>query len=164
MAFDVNAFRAKLAAQKTLPSAQAEEKKEEAAPQQEAAKPAAQLSLAERLAAAKNNKPTELEKPVLKETVPFTADNPIAEIQNKINELSDLEGESLSGAMAELKKALRENAAACDLLLDEDIGKLTIAYRRMVNEDVIQSKSDNKKKPKAVTIDKSLAELDFDAM
>ena len=59
MAFDVNAFRAKLAAQKAVPSTQAEEKKEEVAQQQET-KPVAPatLSLAERLAAAKNNKPT----------------------------------------------------------------------------------------------------------
>ena len=100
MAFDVNAFRAKLAAQKTGTATQEvkpEEKKEESAvtyeqkellavkAEQRKNAEAKTLSLAERLAAAKNNKPAELEKPVLKETVPFTADNPIAEIQNKIN-------------------------------------------------------------------------------
>lgn len=44
------------------------------------------------------------------------------------------EGDSLQNAMSELKKALKQNPSASMLLLDTDIGQMTIALRRLTQE------------------------------
>lgn len=82
-----------------------------------------------------------------------------ADIKNKILDLEDKMGDDLKGAMTALKKSLHENAEACAHMLDEDIGQMVVALRRMTMQDVIESKEGSgKKKPKATTMKDLTAE------
>lgn len=71
-----------------------------------------------------------------------------SEIQIKIANLCNFDGESLKGEMASLKKALLENPAACSLLHDEDIGMAVAALRRMVGVAVAEAAKPKEKKAK----------------
>jgi hypothetical protein len=76
-----------------------------------------------------------------------------SEIASRIDELQTLGGDNLRSAMADLKKALMANPAACELMLDEDIGKMVASLRRMLGEEVVaaeEGKKNSGKKPKAV--------------
>ncbi len=76
-----------------------------------------------------------------------------ADIKNKILDLEDKMGDDLKSAMTALKKSLHDNAEACAHMLDEDIGQMVVALRRMTMQDVIESKEGSgKKKPKATTM------------
>jgi hypothetical protein len=70
------------------------------------------------------------------------------DLRPRIDQLQDLQGDDLSEAMKELKKALMENPAATQLLLPEDIGKLVEALRRITGE-AITSAATKPKKEKA---------------
>lgn len=71
-----------------------------------------------------------------------------SEIQTKIANLCNFDGESLKGEMASLKKALLENPAACSLLHDEDIGMAVAALRRMVGVAITEATKPKEKKVK----------------
>lgn len=77
-----------------------------------------------------------------------------ADIRIKIDDLENRMGEDLKTAMTTLKKALMANPAACEIMLDEDIGEMVKALRRMTMQDVIETKETGggKKKPKAKTM------------
>lgn len=75
------------------------------------------------------------------------------DIKTKIDELSELSDEPLQGAMKELKKALMQNPSAVSLMLDEDIGKMVIALRKMTGVAMAEaSKPKEKKAPKAKNV------------
>lgn len=77
-----------------------------------------------------------------------------ANLREKIDALEDRAGEDLKNSMTILKKALMENPAACELMLDEDIGEMVKALRRITMQDVIEVKESGsgRKKPKASTM------------
>lgn len=86
--------------------------------------------------------------------------NAYAEIAAKIDELAELSTTELTGAMSALKKSLMQNPAACELMLDEDLGKMVTALRRIVGEEIVAKKAEKSlgKKPKA----NSLANMSVD--
>ena len=55
-----------------------------------------------------------------------------------------LDGEPLAGAMSDLKKALKQNASACMLLLDSDIGQMTLALRRHTGVELAEVTKEKK--------------------
>ena len=71
------------------------------------------------------------------------------DISRRIFELEDLIDDDLANAMTSLKDALRKNPSACELLLDEDVGKMTAGLRRKCHLDRVSSKEN--KKPGAKT-------------
>lgn len=91
--------------------------------------------------------------------VPIVTDNMevqqvYANLLEKINNLEHLMGDDLKNAMTNLKKGLMENPDACELMLDEDIGEMVKALRRITMQAVIETKETGggKKKPKASTM------------
>ena len=82
-----------------------------------------------------------------------TTEQAAHDIKQRISELSDLGEEDLTGAMADLKRALMENPAACSILLPEDVGQLVAALRRITKQEVFSAttKSKTPKKPKTLT-------------
>jgi hypothetical protein len=97
-----------------------------------------------------------------------SAEQKAAEISQRISQLGGILPEDLKGEMAELKKALLENPAACLLLKDEDIGALVTHLRKLTNtaiSNVAAGKTSVKKekavKPmNAVDLAKALNEVD----
>lgn len=82
-----------------------------------------------------------------------------SDIALKINFLSTTEsGEPLGNAMANLKKALHKNPSASMMLLDTDIGQMTIALRRYTHVEMAvqtedkEAKKAGKKAGKAVNV------------
>lgn len=71
------------------------------------------------------------------------------DIKNKIEALAVVDGDDLRNSMSELKAALKKNAAACELMLDEDLGKMVIALRRMTHVAIEEAKTPTKKAAKA---------------
>ena len=69
-----------------------------------------------------------------------------------------LDGEPLANAMSDLKKALKQNASACMLLLDSDIGQMTLALRRLTGTELAEATKEKKtpgtkgKKASSVTL------------
>lgn len=70
-------------------------------------------------------------------------------IVGKVAELSGTDDNDLADAMSSLKKALLSNPSACMLMLDEDIGKMTIALRRLTQEALVESTKEKVSKPRA---------------
>lgn len=89
------------------------------------------------------------------------------DVKNKIEALTTMLGDDLKNAMQDLQDALKKNAAACELMLDEDLGKMVIALRRMKNEDVVSAskpkKAGAKPKAKDVLLTKEELEAAFNA-
>jgi hypothetical protein len=82
-----------------------------------------------------------------------------SDIALKINFLATTStGEPLGNAMAELKKALHKNPSASMMLLDTDIGQMTIALRRYTHVELAEaatekaSKKATKSTGKAATV------------
>lgn len=70
------------------------------------------------------------------------------DIKGRVMSLSGTDDDDLAGAMSELKKALLQNPNACLLMLDEDIGRMTIALRRVTQEAIVEgTKAKTEKKP-----------------
>ena len=70
------------------------------------------------------------------------------DIKGRVLALSATEDDDLALAMTELKKALLQNPNACLLMLDEDIGKMTLALRRLTQEALVEgTKAKAEKKP-----------------
>jgi hypothetical protein len=88
----------------------------------------------------------------------------VDQIREKINTLSTTEeGISLEKAMAELKVALKENPAACSLLLPEDVGLCVAALRKMTNKGILEELSSKKtKKDKVVITQEDMDNLTMD--
>lgn len=64
----------------------------------------------------------------------------VEEIKSMIAQLSVTEeGEDLKKAMADLKKAIKDNPAACASLLPEDIGEMVAALYKLTNRDLEQA-------------------------
>lgn len=74
-----------------------------------------------------------------------------ADISTRIHELAELSEDDLKNAMSNLKKSLMENPAACTLMMDEDIGLMVIALRRITHVTITEAKEAKPKagKPKA---------------
>lgn len=62
---------------------------------------------------------------------------------NKLKYTDD--GEDLTNAMAELKKSLKKNPSASMLLLDTDIGQMTLALRRYTGLGISEAKESKEK-------------------
>lgn len=82
--------------------------------------------------------------------------NQYAEIAAKIDELVGMSpSNELTSGMASLKRSLMANPAACELMLDEDIGKMVTILRRIVGEEITAVKEGKAKpgrKPKAIEL------------
>lgn len=72
-------------------------------------------------------------------------------IKHKIDALNSFLDGELAEPMSELKRALLANPNACLLMLDEDIGKMTIALRRLVQESLVDIKEKKATKSKKTT-------------
>lgn len=71
----------------------------------------------------------------------------VEEIQAMIAQLSVTEdGEPLKKAMADLKKAIKDNPHACSALLPEDIGEMVKALYKMTDRDLTLAIEKAKKK------------------
>lgn len=82
-------------------------------------------------------------------------------IKEKIAILSKTEdGEPLKGAMNSLKKALKANPDACNLLLPEEIGELTKAIYRINGKTIAESAAKAGRK-KGSALEKGLAKIDL---
>lgn len=76
---------------------------------------------------------------IMEMAVPETNNLTIDQIREKIAQLDHTEdGEPLDKAMRELKVALKENPAACSLMLDEDIGKCVHYLSRTINKKILE--------------------------
>lgn len=69
------------------------------------------------------------------------------DIKRRVAKLKNLMGDDLPPAMSQLKKALKENPAACELMLDEDLGMMVVALRRMTGEQIAAAAEPKKKGP-----------------
>jgi hypothetical protein len=70
--------------------------------------------------------------------VPEVSSLSVEQVQDMIHACSLTEdGESLRGAMTELKSALKANPVACAMLLPEDIGQMTTCLRKMTNREIL---------------------------
>lgn len=68
-----------------------------------------------------------------------------SDIALTINKLQySLEGEHLGNAMANLKRALKQNVAACMLVLDSDIGQMALALRRYTGTELTEATKEKK--------------------
>lgn len=67
--------------------------------------------------------------------------NAFIDIVRKARKLRTLMGDALENGMKDLKKALKENPAACELMLDEDLGRMVVALRRMKGEQLAEATS-----------------------
>lgn len=91
------------------------------------------------------------QKEVLADIEDDTEAQAYTDIALKINALKySSTGDDLSNAMNTLTAALHKNPSASMLLLDPDIGQMTLAIRRLVGDELEEAKAGKKdKKPKA---------------
>lgn len=84
-----------------------------------------------------------------------------ADIVSKIRELHNLMEDDLKEGMSALKVALKKNPAASDLLLDEEIGLMVVALRRIRGVAVSEASKEKKpgRKPKAKDVQLTAEEL-----
>jgi hypothetical protein len=84
-----------------------------------------------------------------------------SEISTRIALLNNMSEADLKNEMRELKVALKENPAACALLMDEDIGALVSALRKITHKDITEAETKPKKgtKPKAEKVQLSAEQL-----
>jgi hypothetical protein len=68
-----------------------------------------------------------------------SAEQALADMLPRIQELKDLSGEPLEGAMKDLKGALLANPAAAAIMLPEDIGEMVAALRRMTGQTIAEA-------------------------
>ena len=99
----------------------------------------------------------------------FNTDKEIAsELSTRISQLCDIDGVDLKTEMQSLKAAILENPQATSLLLDEDIGKLVTALRKITGVAITQASATKTRaaKPKAKSLSaeelaKALEDDDF---
>lgn len=75
------------------------------------------------------------------ETVILGVEISVDEIREKIKKLTDIPEANLKDAMVDLKKALRLNPAACNLLLPEEIGLMVQHLYKVTKTQVVVAKS-----------------------
>lgn len=68
-----------------------------------------------------------------------------SEIATRIRLLNEMSEANLKDEMRELKVALKENPAACALLMDEDIGLLVSNLRRLTKKEISEAESKPKR-------------------
>jgi len=85
--------------------------------------------------------------------IPETNNLTIDQLRGLIEKLETTEdGEPLRNAMTELKVALKQNPAACSLMLEDDIGLCVKHLKRMVNKDILADLTDKTGKPKTAKV------------
>lgn len=90
----------------------------------------------------------------------FNTDKEIAsELSTRISQLCDIDGVDLKTEMQSLKAAILENPQATSLLLDEDIGKLVTALRKITGVAITQASTPKKREAKAKPKQMSASEL-----
>lgn len=143
---------------------------EEKAAQHAAAAPSAPLSFADKLRAQKEavkaaqtvvQEKTEIDP----ERIPADPDEAqsFVDIVTKINDLKSLMEDDLKEGMSALKAAIKKNPSAADLLLDEELGLMVVALRRMRGITITEATKEKKpgaKKPKAKEVALSAEELE----
>lgn len=78
--------------------------------------------------------------------VPEAKNLNIEQVRLMIQQCSQTEdGESLKGAMNELKAALKANPAACAMMLPEDVGACVVVLRKMTNKLILEDIHGGKK-------------------
>lgn len=85
------------------------------------------------------------------------------DIVTKINDLKSLMEDDLKEGMSALKAAIKKNPSAADLLLDEELGLMVVALRRMRGITIAEATKEKKpgaKKPKAKEVALSAEELE----
>lgn len=151
------------------PIATMEEPAKAPAPVQTAA-PSAPLSFADKLRAQKEavkaaqtvvQEKTEIDP----ERIPADPDEAqsFVDIVTKINDLKSLMEDDLKEGMSALKAAIKKNPSAADLLLDEELGLMVVALRRMRGITITEATKEKKpgaKKPKAKEVALSAEELE----
>ena len=85
----------------------------------------------------------DLEREEYKQAPPEVQDG-YRDIKSRVHALADYDDSALEEPMSQLKKALLANPNACLLMLDEDIGKMTIALRRLVQESLVEVTKEKK--------------------
>lgn len=86
-----------------------------------------------------------------------------ADIKGRIEALAALDVDNLKDAMKDLKAALRDNPAACALMLPEEIGEMVSALRRLTQEDIVEASKpakERKAKTKVLTAEEMAAAFD----
>lgn len=73
------------------------------------------------------------------------------DIRGLVNALSDTDDTDLAIAMSDLRKSLIQNPSACMLMLDEEIGAMTIALRRLTQEALVANTKEPKEKKAKVS-------------
>ena len=84
------------------------------------------------------------------------------DIVTKINDLKSLMEDDLKEGMSALKAAIKKNPSAADLLLDEELGLMVVALRRIRGITVTEATKETKpgRKPKAKEVALSADELE----
>lgn len=89
--------------------------------------------------------------------IPETNNLNVDQLRKMIETLSQTEdGEPLQHAMRDLKVALKQNPAACSLMLEEDVGKMTEQLRRMTNKQVLEDLAEKAPKKEKLVITKDI--------
>jgi predicted transcriptional regulator len=102
---------------------------------------------------------------IIEVVIPETNQLDITSLQHMIAQLSKTEaGESLINAMADLKKALKANPAACAMLLPEEIGEMVKALYKMTNKGILDALNPELKKEKKAAIKKQLTQDEIDSI
>ena len=101
---------------------------------------------------------------ILEIAIPETNNLSIDKLREFIAQLATTEeGQPLEHAMRDLKIALKQNPAACSLMLDEDIGLCVAQLKRMTNKGIIADlDAKAEKKPKLVITKDVLDNLTMD--
>lgn len=150
-------------------AAMEEPAKAPSAPVQTAA-PSAPLSFADKLRAQKEavkaaQTVVQEKVEIDPERIPADPDEAqsFVDIVTKINDLKSLMEDDLKEGMSALKAAIKKNPSAADLLLDEELGLMVVALRRMRGITIAEATKEKKpgaKKPKAKEVALSAEELE----
>lgn len=98
---------------------------------------------------------------ILEIAIPETNNLNLDQIRDLIGKLSLTEdGTPLEKAMSELKVALKQNPAACSLMLDEDIGKCVTQLMRMTNKGILDELTNKKIKDPTKKIQVTQEQID----
>jgi len=98
---------------------------------------------------------------ILEIAIPETNNLNIDQLRELINKLSTTEdGQPLNNAMSELKKALKQNPAACSLMLDDDIGLCVAQLKRITNKTILEELTSKKAKDPTAKIKVTQEQID----
>jgi len=98
---------------------------------------------------------------ILEIAIPETNNLNLDQIRSMIASVSTTEdGTPLEKAMSDLKVALKQNPAACSLLLDEDIGSCVGQLMRMTNKGILDELTNKKVKDPTKKIQVTQEQID----